>query len=151
MNDDLEYISVWHKFGRNIRKPINTAAVLILSMYTFVWGLWIASPFWQVFTSADLYGYLALYTSEPTLGYIAIIVAFVMAWGVLRHSFTALTFGAFTGFIFWLIIAIAYFSGDWHNTGGITALTFSIYSAFIYINIRVNRENLHLDESEDTI
>jgi hypothetical protein len=151
MDNDIEYISIWRRLGRNIRKPINTSAVIILSAYTFVWGLWIALPFWEVFTSADLYSYLALYTSEPSLGIVAMIVAVIMAWGVLKNSFGALTRGAFVGFIFWIVVAIAYFLGDWHNTGGITSLTFAVYSAFIYLNIKVNRPNLHLNESEDTI
>lgn len=36
------------------------------------------------------------------------------------------------------MISILYFTGDPANTGGITALIFAVYAAFIYLNIKVN-------------
>lgn len=42
---------------------------------------------------------------------------------------------------YWFMIAIFYFLGDVFNTGGITALTFAVYAAFVYLNLRVNFKN----------
>jgi hypothetical protein len=38
----------------------------------------------------------------------------------------------------WFMISTFYFIGDPFNTGGITALCFAVYAAFIYLNLRVN-------------
>lgn len=45
------------------------------------------------------------------------------------------------------MISIFYFMGDPLNTGGITALIFSIYAAFVYLNIKVNFKDNKKSES----
>lgn len=151
MKDDIEYISVWMRLGRNIRKPVNTAATIILAAYTTLWGFWLLSPFWDVFTSAPLYQHMNSLAPESAFGLVAIAVGIIMFWGVLKNSYMALSKSTFVGAIFWFVIAVFYFLGDWHNTGGITSLMICCYCSFIWLNIKVNRDRLHLNKKEDTI
>ena len=123
---------------RSILQPINPAAILILGVFTTLWGLWVASPFWEVFTSANAFQYFLIFP-EPVWGGVAILAGLAIINGVVRGSFHSLTTGALVGFAHWLIISVFLFAGDWHNTGGLTYLMIAVYSAFVWLNLRVNR------------
>lgn len=131
--------------------PLNKATTLVLSTYTFLWGVWLVSPFWSVFDSAGLYSALNTVLPEVGWGFIAIGCGIAMSWGVIHKAGRWLTVGAYVGFLHWLTISGGYFVGDWQNTGGITALTIAILCALTYLNSRVNRDNLPLEEKQDKI
>ena len=120
-------------------RPINTSAIILLGIYTVVWGIWIVNPFWTVFTQAGLYSAMASLMPEFIWGIVALAAGAVICYGVLRPSHMRLLQGSFVGFVHWFLIAIFYFFGDWQNTGGITALFFAIYAAFIFVNLKVNK------------
>lgn len=134
--------------AKSLLLPINPSAVIILGVYTIVWGLYVANPFWNVFTQAALYSQLAMLAPEVFWGCLAIACGTVTCYGAIKRKYRPLTVGAQTAGWHWLMISIMYFLGDPLNTGGITALVFAIYAVFIYINLRVNfnddRENMHL-------
>lgn len=122
-------------------KPINTTAIIVLGLYTVLWGLWLAAPWWDVFSRAPLYSHLAHTLPETIWGLIAISCGLVTVYGALHPSYKALSIGSTVAFFHWFIISIFYFWGDWQNTGGITALTFSTYALFIHLNVKVNYKN----------
>jgi hypothetical protein len=124
---------------QSLLRPINPTVIIILGTYTVVWGLWLANPFWTVFTTAPLYSAMAAIFSEFVWGCIAIAAGLVIMRGALKPSYNNLHLGAFVASLHWLVIAIMYFMGDWMNTGGITSLTFFIYSAVVWVNIKINR------------
>lgn len=74
-----------------------------------------------------------------------------MTYGVARPSNNSLTIGAFVGFLFWLVIAVGYFAGDWKNAGGITSVAMAVYCAAIYLNLRVVNHNLAFEKDSDII
>jgi|SRR5882757_1559606 len=119
-----------------LSRPINKVAAVTLSIYTFLWGCWIANPFWNVFEHAKVYSWLSGIAPETVWGGIAIAVGIIMTYGVIRSSYNSLTIGAFIGFIHWLVISMGYFAGDWQNTGGLTSAAMAIYCAAIYLNVR---------------
>lgn len=123
---------------RSILQPINPAAILILGVFTTLWGLWVVSPFWQVFTSAQAFQYFQ-WLPEPVWGTVAVLAGLAIINGVVRSSLRSLTTGAMIGFSHWFIISIFFFAGDWHNTGGLTYLMIAVYSAFVWLNLRVNK------------
>jgi hypothetical protein len=133
-----------YKLAKNILKPVNTAAMIILGVYTFLWGFWVGNPFWTVFDQAPLYNWMERFAPEAFWGLVAMAVGVLMTYGVLRHSYKSLVFGALVGYFHWLIIAIMYLGADWQNTGGITSLVISFYCGFIWLNITKNKENLSL-------
>lgn len=118
--------------------PINPALIVLLGIFTMVWGAWLANPFWTVFTQAPLYNYMASFAPEWAWGGIAVAVGVVICYGAVQRSYRALTTGAGVAFIHWFLIACMYFAGDPLNTGGITALTIALYAAVVYLNIRIN-------------
>lgn len=130
------------RFALAILKPINTAAIIILGFYTFLWGVWLVVPFWSVFESATLYSTMAWIAPEWVWGLIAIATGLVMIHGVLKNAFKELLRAAHVGFFHWLMISILYFEADYQNTGGITALMLAVYCAFIFVNIKTNKDRL---------
>lgn len=119
-------------------KPINTTAIILLAIYTVLWGFWLANPWWSVFDTAPIFSEMDHLAPEWAWGVLAMFCGVVTAYGAYHPSYRALVIGANTAFIHWTLISIFYFLGDWHNTGGIASATFAIYAAFIYLNIRVN-------------
>lgn len=142
------------KLVRALLLPINPAVVVLLGIYTSVWGLWIANPFWTVFSQAQLYDamnnaafvqWVGMAGISPELfwGGIAIVCGILIIYGAVNRSYKSLVRGSTIAFFHWGTISLMYFMGDWMSTGGITALTFCIYGAFLYVNIRVNFKEHH--------
>ena len=127
------------KIVLSLLKPINPSVIIILGIYTVAWGIWILNPFWTVFTQAALYSAMNGIFGEWFWGSIAVAAGLVIIRGAIKPSYQNLHFGAFTACLHWFVIAILYFIGDWQNTGGITALAFCIYAAFIWVNIKINK------------
>lgn len=139
------------RLALSLRKPVNTASTIIISCYTILWGAWIANPKWQVFTHAHIYSWMNSVGPEYYWGTQAIVVGIAMTYGVIRDSYKSLMIGAFIGFLHWLLISVGYFIGDWQNTGGVTSAMISIYCAFVYLNIRINRRNFAFRKDSDII
>lgn len=139
------------KLAKALLLPINPAVVVLLGFYTMVWGFWLANPFWTVFTQAALYSelegveWMNNLGINPELfwGLNAIFCGGIIIRGALKRNYRPLVIGAATAIAHWGIIAIFYFMGDWHNTGGITASIFAIYGAFLWLNLRVNFKDRH--------
>lgn len=143
------------KLARALLLPINPAVAVLLGFYTFVWGLWIANPFWTVFTQAGLYDamnnvwFVVAVGLPPEVfwGVIAVVCGIFIMHGAVKRSYKSLIRGATIAFFHWLAIAIMYFLGDWANTGGITAAIFTVYGAFLWLNVRVNfKDSKDMDE-----
>ncbi|AXH68741.1 hypothetical protein SEA_COMRADE_26 [Streptomyces phage Comrade] len=126
----------WDTLALALSRPVNKVAAATLSVYTFLWGLWLASPFWEVFNAAHVYSWLESVMPETVWGILAMAVGAAMTYGLVRGSENSLTIGAFVGFLHWLIIGLGYFAGDWRNTGGIASLAMAIFCAAIYLNMR---------------
>ena len=122
-------------------QPINIAAILIMGAFTVLWGLWVANPFWRAFNSADMFSVMANYAPEWAWGTASILVGLTMIYGVWKLSYKSLTRGALTGFLFWIVVSLFFFLGDWQNTGGITYGMIAVYCGFIRINLAANKKD----------
>lgn len=118
-------------------KPVNPAAIILLGIFTVVWGFWVGNPFWNLFAHAPLYSFMG-FAPEAAWGLVATAAGLVISHGAFTRRVGALILGARVGGIFWFVVSIMFFLGDWMNTGGITALLLSVYSFFIYLNLKVN-------------
>lgn len=132
-------------FKHAMFRPINKAAISIMGVFTLIWGFWVANPFWDVFTTAPLFHVMAAIAPEWVWGVAAIIVGAVMIWGVIRMSYRSLKTGALSGFYFWVLSSVAFFMGDWQNTGGITLAMIALYCGYIAVNLSINREQFEED------
>lgn len=137
-------LKLWEKTdqaARGLRKPINTAAISIMGVYTFVWGLWLVLP-WSTFNHGPMYEMMATLAPEITWGLVAMTIGAVIIWGVISQTYRALLRGALTGFYYWFVVSGFYFIGSWQSVSWISAFMVAIYCAFIAINLRVNRSSI---------
>lgn len=130
------------KLAKRLSQPINTAAIVIMGVYTVLWGLWIGCPAWSTFDEAKQYSWLHQVMPEWGWGGLAVCVGLVMCYGVMRDSFRSLSAGSFIGSVHWGVIATGYYIGDWRDTAGLTKTMICLYCAFIFLNIRMNRDRL---------
>lgn len=128
-------------------RPINPAIIVVLGLYTIVWGLWIIAPWWNAFHAVPIYTFVSAAASEYMWGGIAIFAGMVITRGAMKPIYWNLDIGSMVGFLFWLTISILYFIGDWTSTGGITAGAFATYSALVWLNVRTNKVLYGYDES----
>lgn len=128
------------KIASGLMRPVNTTLILVLGVYTVTWGLWLISPWWTVLTQAALYSQMAHLAAEWVWGLFAVGTGILTVRGALKPSYDNLHLGAFVSAMFWLVISLMYFIGDWTNTGGITALTFFTYSAVVWVNVKANKQ-----------
>jgi hypothetical protein len=131
------------KVAKSLLKPINPTVIIVLGLYTIVWGLWIINPFWSMFSQGAVYSAMAAVhifgiPPEVLFGSIALIAGSIVVRGALKPSFGNIQLGALIGFFHWFTIAILCFMADWQASGGITALTFAIYCGLVWLNIKVN-------------
>ena len=133
------------KIVSDLLRPINTSGIILLGVFSVIWGLWVANPFWNVFDRAQVYEALA-YAPEWAWGVGSVIVGIAMLAGVFFNSYESLTRGAKAGFYYWLIVSVLFFVGDWQNTAGLAYLLVTVYCAFVWVNIRVNRHNYNFRE-----
>lgn len=135
------------RFWIDFLKPVNLALSFLLGLFTMLWGVWVGNPFWDVFGRAPLYNFMSFFP-EWSWGVVAILAGLTIVYGAWHPSYLAITRGSWVGTIYWLLVSIMFFLGDWQNTGGITAATLAILSAFIWVNLRVNEENFALITKE---
>lgn len=136
---------LWNKtdeVARGMRKPINTAAISIMGMYTFIWGLWLALP-WATFSRSPIYELMLSLAPEIVWGVAAMCIGALILWGVFSQTYKALVRGALAGFYYWFVISGFYLLGSWQSTGWINAFMVAVYCAFVAINLRVNKSSLH--------
>lgn len=140
---------VLEKIQEAMFRPINTAAISILGMFSLLWGVWVINPWWTVFDNAHIFDFMTVLMPEWVWGALAILVGCTMLFGVVRNSYQSLRWGALTGFYFWLFGAITFFLGDWQNTGGITLLMVALYCGYIALNLQINKDSLK-EKDEDS-
>lgn len=132
------------KLLENIReamfRPINTAAIGILGVFSLLWGVWVSNPIWSVFERAEIFEGMQFWFPEWVWGVAAIAVGVSMLYGVASNNFKSLRAGALTGFYFWLFASISFFVGDWRNTGGITLMMIALYCGYVALNLSINKE-----------
>lgn len=128
------------KLKQAMFRPINTAAISIMGIFSILWGLWVANPFWTVFDQAQIFSFMTIIMPEWGWGLAAIAVGAFMVNGVIKNSYRSLISGALSGFYFWLFGCLNFFIGDWQNTGGVTLFMIAMYCAYIALNLRINKE-----------
>ena len=126
------------KLAKALLLPINPALIVVLGIYTAVWGGWLLFPFSDVFSRAKLYSVMAHIAPEWAWGCFAIFCGALIIYGAVQRSYWPLVRGAMAGAFHWFLIALCYFLGDFASTGGITSLTFAAYAALVGLNIKIN-------------
>ena len=116
------------KIAEALLKPISPSVIVILGVYTILWGLWLINPFTSVFASSAVYSAMS-FLPEAVWGGIAVVSGVFIIGD--HHS---MEIGAFISFLHWTIVGFLLLIGSTTSPFGITALTFAIYSGLVWLN-----------------
>src|SRR5688500_8631194 len=115
-------------------RPINTAGVSILGAFNAMLGIWISLPFDSLtFVSS---------VPEWIVSAIMLIIGFFILSGSIGDTYRTMLIGTHLSFYFWFFSVGILLFVQWQNPMWIVALMISVYSLFVAVNIKVNRENL---------
>jgi hypothetical protein len=127
------------KVAQSILRPINPTLIIVLGIFTIIWGLWIMNPWSAAFGISAIYTAMASLLPEMAWGGIAVLAGSLTLRGAIIPSYDNLRTGSFVGFFHWFVIGILYCVSNFADPTGVMALTFAIYSALVWVNIKVNR------------
>lgn len=97
------------------------------------------NPWSNAFGAAAVYSAMSHLLPEIGWGLIAVVAGCGTTHGAMKPSYLNLQVGSFIGFFHWLVIGILYCASNLSDPTGIMALTFAIYSALVWVNIKINR------------
>lgn len=140
-----------NSLSRQLRTPMNSFFVCLISFYTFLWGAWALIPEWSLFGQGKSYQFIASIAPEWAWGLVAVVFGLLVILGAVKRSFKIMYAGAHLSFYFWLVLAIGFWIGNWQGLWGVTATLFTIYFGLTAANIRVNRDNLTHNISKDIV
>lgn len=130
-----------HTLAQGLLRPINPQVTVILGALTFLWGLWVVNPFWEVFTSAPLFSKMAAFAPEWAWGSWSTTCGLLLMYYVFKFDPKRLIWPLGFAAWHWCTVSTMMWFGDWHNTGGLTYGFVSLYAAFCYLNIKINWVN----------
>ncbi len=133
------------KLVERLSKPINTSAVSIMAFYTVIWGVFVTNPWVETFGTNPEYMTLLVIAPEWTWGLLAFVVGLIGLYGLIKPSYKTVTQGAFVACVFWLAVSFLCLVGGWTSVAWLNYLAPSAYSAFVYLNLRINRKSLKFD------
>lgn len=125
---------MFDKTASKMLSPINTYAVGILGVFNILMGLWICLPFES----------LAFMHSFPEwiVASIMMIIGYFITSGSIMEAYRTLVMGTQMSFYFWFLSVGGLLYAQWQNPAWIVALMIAMYSLFVAVNIKVNKENL---------
>lgn len=128
---------MFDKIASKLLQPINTSVISILGMFSVLLGLWLALPFDSL--SHELIG-TSYY--EWVVGIFMMIPGGLIVVGALKEKMEVLTIGTGIGFYVWLGLMVFTLIVQWQSGWWIVALMIAVYSGFVHLNLRVNKNNL---------
>ena len=126
------------RIAQGMLRPINPYSTIILGTFTAFWGMWVLTPEWSVFGTADLYSKMREFAPEWAWGVWALTAGMLLVFCVFKGLYNNLSRALMFISWHWTTVAAFMWWGDWQNTGGVTYATVAIYSIYCYFNIKMN-------------
>ncbi len=127
------------KLAKELIKPMNKRDVLLLNLYTTLWGLWVTNPIWDTFAKSKIYASLEYIFPEYIWGGAALLIGVFSIYAAMRNKLSFLKVLSKFGAILWLVISLLYVTTDYSSTGWITAFVISTFYFLKAINISINK------------
>lgn len=125
---------MFDKTASKMLSPINTYAVGILGVFNILMGFWICLPF-------DSLSFMHSFP-EWIVASIMMIIGYFITSGSVMENYSTLIMGTQMSFYFWFLSVGGLLYAQWQNPAWIVALMIAMYSLFVAVNIKVNKENL---------
>ena len=121
----------------NLIRPINPSVIVLLGLYTVLWGVWIM--FFPVFDVLPAFAPIASFTTKEAMGVVAWTVAVFICRGAFIPSYSNLRIGSAMAASYWLFFGIMLLIGQYQDPIGLASIFFGIYAALVWMNLGVNK------------
>lgn len=122
-----------NKFWKVFYQPISRFNILLSGVYSFMWGLWVAVPNWNVFQHSAIYDVLNWAGSEVTWGGVQMLVGIILIFATF-DSIHWMKWATFAGFVSWTLISLGFLFSDWQNPGMWVAGFIAATNAYMFLN-----------------
>lgn len=102
---------------------------ILLGCYTFLWGVWILIPSWDVFETSPVFASMREFMPERWWGINAMLAGAILTLGQSRK---AVIWGSVAGVYHWGVVGTLYVVAEWKSTAWITAYTTALLIFGIY-------------------
>lgn len=123
--------------AENLIKPINPSIIVLLGIYTILWGVWIM--FFPVFDVLPSFAPIASFTSKEAMGVVAWSVGVFICRGAFSPSYSNIRIGSALAAAHWLFFGIMLMIGQFQDPIGLSSIFFGIYAALVWMNLGVNK------------
>jgi hypothetical protein len=124
--------------AKGLLAPVNPYFTALLGVFTFLWGLFVLCPTWDVFFRAGVYSKALGIAPEWAWGAWATVCGACILIAVYRGPIRLFTASLGFAIWHWATVAGMLWWGDWQNTAGLTYSLIGCYAIIMYLNIRVN-------------
>jgi hypothetical protein len=122
-----------NRFARVFWQPISRFNILLSGIYSFMWGLWVATPTWDVFNRSPIYESLNWAGSELIWGGVQMLVGIALVFAAFDNIHW-MKWATFAGFVSWMLVSLGFAFSDWHNPGMWVAGFISATNAYMFLN-----------------
>ncbi len=117
-------------------EPMNPAGRVLMGAWTIAWGIWFASPFWDVYDTSIVYEHMMKSAPEYVWGLAGILIGLYVFVSSLKDSKVHVYWSTFLMFYFWLIIDVFMWSSNFRATQPLMIFFICLYCAWIHLNIK---------------
>jgi len=116
---------------------------MILGILALAWGVWVASPFWDVFNDSHIYGVMAMFGPEILWGVPMILAGLLIHLGLVLRRVWISELGLLMAFFMYASIAATFLAANWRVTPSVVAVFIAMLYGWCYIQFRLHRDNIY--------
>jgi len=116
--------------------PISPFTILIAGFYSFMWGLWIATPAWDAFDKSPIYATLNMWSGEELVwGLSQMAIGLVLMFAAF-DSLRFMKYATFAGFCSWTLVTISFTLVDYEAPGVWLPGFLAALHAHLFLNVK---------------
>jgi len=120
-------------FWRLFTQPVSKFSILLAGIYSFMWGTWVFSPFWDAFSISPIYSVMDGTGSELGWGLVQMVVGVYLILSSLGQV-KSIKWATFAGFMSWSLIAMSFAISTPLGPGMWVAGYIASTNAYFYLN-----------------
>lgn len=105
------------------------------SLALILWGLWVASPWWDVFSRLPIHSFMASVASEGMWGGAMLIVGLAQCIVLFRGSVRVRRYMTVICMFVWITLAVAFLLGNPNTVGGVVYASNGIGQFIAFTNL----------------
>lgn len=107
----------------------------VVALMLILWGVWVANPFWELFTASPVFGLMAHIGPEPAWGVTVFAVGCLQMGFVFSRQWTARRATAVLSLFVYVLLSVMFGLGNFRGVSTVIYAVFALLCWFAYVNI----------------